>query len=160
MTPEKGEQDTSPWPCAEGLRLGWEDRKRGVGGEGGDPRREEASGTQLWRQCRPKALSMWPGQTTSLLHFRKEDRLRERKCLLTGTPLTATHSVCGSQGGWASKIPSLFSLLSATASPLAGGLGSDCVQTQGHVPSQGRETEAWSPLWTVGPSSAVHRVRP
>ena len=69
-----------------------------MGVEGGDPQREEASGARLWGQCRPEALSVWPGQTTSPLHLRKEDRLRERTCLLTGTPLTATHSICGSQG--------------------------------------------------------------
>lgn len=100
----------SPWPCAEGLRLGWEDQRQGLGGEGGDPRWEEASGARLWGQHRPEALGVWPGQTTSPLHLRKEDRLRERRCLLAGTPLTTTHSVCGSQGGWTSKIPSLFYL--------------------------------------------------
>lgn len=95
----------------------------------------------------------------------KKTGCRSTNTSLQAHPQPPPTSICESQGGWASKILSLFSLLAATASPLAGGLGSDCagcVQTLGWTlfPSQGTETEAWSPLRTVGPGSAMHHVSP
>ena len=152
-------------PLAPGRRA-----ETGLGRPGWGEKREIHGGQRPWEpgsggSADPRPLVCGRDTPPPRCTSGKKTGCRSTNTSLQAHPQPPPTSICESQGRWASKILSLFSLLAATASPLAGGLGSDCadcVQTLGWTlfPSQGTETEAWSPLRTVGPGSAMDHVSP